>query len=422
LSLTVEERFSWTGFAERYWDRRPVLFRSVSPLPFDEQEVFDAAVPATRPVHPLAMPPNVQFTIERRQQTQPGAHLPQPADGSFDGYCKRLAEQLEGQRYALVVHGFHGFHFPQWARERVFYAGLWEHVGQPLTGGITTLFHGTYEHSPVGVHRDRFATFMFGLRGRKRMRFWAERPWSEPVTSVLDYQPYVADSFTADVAPGQLLYWPATFYHVGENAGAEPATSVNVGVPREEHRSSYDLDDILIGADRGSLADAGRALLPDVDAALFTPDGQPPAALEQAVELLLHATAEVRLRDRLTELSLRHATAGGFRPVPPPAETRHLPDHAVLLGCARILTADSAGTTVCAANGHMVRTLAAVPELARLLHPLHHGAAVTVAELLKGWPDGLPGADGDALPATREGIRRLLEAMESFRAVDRQTG
>lgn len=397
MSLTVETTLDWSSFAARFWDRQPVLFTSVDPPPFDECEVFDTAVAATEPAHPHSLPPNVQFTIERHQQNQPGGHLPETADGSFDGYRTRLANRLGGRRYALVVHGFHGFHHPQWTRERDFFTGLWEHVGQPLTGGITTLFHGTYEHSPVGVHRDRFATFMFALRGRKRMRFWPERPWTEPVTTVLDYQPYVGDSFAVDVEPGQLLYWPSRYYHVGESAGAEPATSVNVGVPREEHRIDYDLDDLLLGAGRGALPDDGLALLPTIDAPMCTQDG--PVALEMALAQL-RATAEDA---RLLSLSLRHATAGGLRPVPPPAEVKPLPDTAKLRAKTTILHAQDDDAWLCAANGHTTRTTVDAPSL---LEPLRRGHIVPVGELLAAVPDAATG-------------RRLLETLSSFRALER---
>lgn len=126
----------------------------------------------------------------------------------------------------------------------------------PVTGGITTLFHGTYEHSPVGVHLDRFTTFLFALRGRKRMRFWRKRPWREDVSTILDYQPYLASSFVAEVEPGDIPYWPSTYYHVSESAGSGVASSVNVGIPITEHRAVYSVDDLLRGLlDETSLAD-----------------------------------------------------------------------------------------------------------------------------------------------------------------------
>lgn len=237
----VEEGLDWERFAAESWDRRPVLVRGAGE-PFAEHEVFAAAVAVSTRRGPDAMPAFTQFTVDRDQLAEPAGLLPEAADGSFEGYERRMREALHGRRYALVAQRFHELHPPQWARERDFYAGLWERVGQPVQGAITALFHGSYEHSPAGVHRDRYATFMFVLRGRKRMRLWAECPWSRSVTTMLDYGAYLGSSFVVEVGPGDLLYWPSRFYHVGENCGdGGAATSVNVGVPCEGRLAAAEL-------------------------------------------------------------------------------------------------------------------------------------------------------------------------------------
>lgn len=410
--LITVDMLDWAVFADRFWDRQPVLFKAVPAPPFDDSEVFGAAVLGTRTSHPLAIPANVQFTIERWQQTEPGDYLPSSADRSLDGYQERIARLLDGRRYALVINLFHSFHYPQWARERAFYAGLWERVGQPLSGAITTMFHGTYEHSPVGVHLDRFATFMFCLKGRKRMRFWPERPWQEPVSTVLDYARYLDGSFTAEVEPGDLLYWPSTYFHVGESSGDEPATSVNVGVPRDRHRAAYDLDDLLadgIGAaseDREAwrqLAVAAPVFTKHADVKGLLPSALP-QALGEAVEIVRERGTQ-RLGDRIAELALQHQTAGGFRPVPPSPPPRPLADDEMVRMTASVATAQSGDGCLCAANGNVVRVSADPGDLAQILGLLRPGGAVVVRDMLP--PEG------------RAEIKRLLETLESFHALSR---
>ncbi|WGP08486.1 cupin domain-containing protein [Streptomyces sp. SH5] len=399
MTLAVEKSFDWDTFTERFWDRRPVLYKAVDAVPFAESEVFRAAVLGSRPPHPLAVPGNLQFLVRRRQQTRPHDYLPELSDGSFDGYEQRMADRLGGQRYALVVHRFHSFSHPLWDRAQRFYAGLWERVGQPTHSAGSTMFHGSYEHSPVGVHQDRFATFMFCVRGTKRMRFWAERPWSDPVHTVLDYQPYLDSSFVAEVEPGDLLYWPSRYYHVGESAGDAPATSVNVGIPRREHRPYYEIKDLF------------RGTRPTASAPLFTPDAAPggrlaaelPTALADAVDAFATRLDEDRFTDRATELALRVRTAGGFWPTEPPAEPRPLDDDTPVRGCAPLLPAPGEGPRRWATGGHVTSGTTTAEALA-VLHRLDAGEAVRVGEL----------------PATgRAEVRRLLEELESFRAVIR---
>ncbi|GGP93634.1 JmjC domain-containing protein [Streptomyces roseolilacinus] len=424
--VAVEAGFSWRTFTERYWDRRPVLFRSVAPAPFEAADVFRAAVRAGGSAHPGGrMPPNVQLTVGRVQRDAPDGLLPAAGDGSLDAYDARLASRLGGRRYALVVNGFHAFDTALWHRERAFFAGLWESVGLPLTGAITTLFHGTYEHSPVGVHKDRFATFVFGLRGRKRMRFWPRRPWEEPVSTKVDYARHTAASFTAEVGPGDLLYWPADYYHVGEGAGAGPATSVNVGVPRDEHHAGYELEDLLADLDPARLAGGGvDCLLPAPDAPLTAPGPgaggllapSPPEALTAAVRTLGAYGDPDRMRRRVTVLSLRRWTAGGFEPVPAAAPPRPLADGDLLRGDprSRVLWApDGDGGTLCAANGHDTRTPLGHPDVLRLVRVLSGAAPVpvAVADLLSAVGPG----------ARRADVRDLLVRLESFGALRRGT-
>ncbi|BCM72531.1 hypothetical protein EASAB2608_07865 [Streptomyces sp. EAS-AB2608] len=403
-----------------------MLFRSVTPAPFEASEVFRAAVAGSRGAHEDGrMPPNVQFTVEHVQRDAPAGALPTDEDGSFDAYDARLAARLDGRRHALVVNGFHAFDPALWSRERAFFDPLWRAVGLPLTGAITTLFHGTYEHSPVGVHKDRFATFMFGLRGRKRMRFWPRRPWDEAVSTKTDYARHTAASVYADVGPGELLYWPADYYHVGESAGAgaAPATSVNVGVPRDEHHAGYELEDLLADLDPARLAGhGGLDTLPATPDTALTARGPGregllapalPKALTTAVHALYEFAEPVAMGRRVTVVSLRRWTAGGFEPVPPAAPPRALMDTDRLRGDrhTRIRWApDGPAGTVCAANGHETHTSLGHHELRRLTDALSGRDPVPVGDLLT---TAAPGP-------RREDLRTLLEVLESFRAVHRE--
>ncbi|WP_404867491.1 JmjC domain-containing protein [Kitasatospora griseola] len=414
----VRGPLDWDEFTAHYWDRRPVLIKAVRPAPFELREVFAATALATRPPGPYRMPPTAQFAVGRFQQTEPAHWFPRPGDGAFDGYRRRLDAELAAfskeTRYALVVHAFHAFHAGQWERQRAFFDPLWERTGLPLSGAITTLFHGNYEHTPVGVHKDRFATFLFALEGHKRMRFWRERPWTEPVTTKLDYRPHLAASFTAEPEPGDLLYWPASYYHVGESVDGGAATSVNVGVPREAHRAVYDVDDLLLGRSRDAMVDPDVALvrLPAATALLSVPepptDGALPEALEQTLRIFRDYHDPARMQDLVAALSLGTLTASGLCPVPPPEPVRPLDDATTVRSRTRVLHQPVEGALLCAANGHVLRSPLTPQQIEPLLHRLAEPQPLTVGELLATVP-----------PAARTDARHLLETLESFRALTR---
>lgn len=301
--LTVIDRLDWAEFAEKYWEKRPVLIKDVHPRPFAEEDVFRAATRAT----------TAKLTVagHNRETARP----PVPEDGDLAGYHRRMAAELDGRRYALVVNGFHSYDRALWKRESDFYSGLWEQIGTPLTGAITTMFHGTYDHSPVGVHKDRFTTFMYALSGRKRMRFWAKRPWTHDVTSLPDYRHHLDTSFTGEAEPGDLLYWPSSYYHVGENLDG-PATSVNVGVPVDGHRPEYDLDALLTDPDNDVLMrpESIATKLPPVTAPMFTTGIELPTALTEAIGTMRAVTR--RRARRLPEIASSLREARGFPPAP----------------------------------------------------------------------------------------------------------
>ena len=420
--LIVADRLDWPEFADRFWDKRPVLIRSVDPAPFVESEVFRTAVRACDRLQATLLPANVQLTVERTHRRAPDGLLPRHVDRTFDGYEARLAGRLDGLRYALVISAFHPFSYPLWRRERSFLAGLWEQVGIPLTGAITTLFHGTYENSPVGVHKDRFATFMYGLKGRKRIRFWPSRPWEDQATTKPEYEAHLPGSFTVEVGPADLLYWPAGYYHVGENCGTDAATSVNIGIPREEHHTRYELTPLLTNLEPETLVGAGPlpTLLPPLFAPLFVPapgaDGLlepalPPVLQEALRQLRTYGSQETD--ERVARLSLRFWTAGGLEPVPAPAPPRPLGDEVIVRGDPRFpvrWTDRGTAGSMCAVNGHVFTTTTPVACLLGVIEPLNTGTSVAVGALLK---------DPRCAPADPEGIRALLQRLESFRGITR---
>jgi hypothetical protein len=436
--IAVEEHLDWTRFARLYWERRPVLFRGTSVSPFELDDTFRAAAEAGR-IHLRrsysgGARPNIQFTVERLQQVFLRQWLPLPADGSLAGYGDRLARRLGPRSYALIISGFHSFWFPLWSRERAFFAGLWREIGIPLTGAITTLFHGNYEHTPSGVHRDRFTTFLFALRGRKRMRFWPTRPWSQPVSTLVDYRPYLGQSVAVDVEPGDLLYWPSSYYHVGESVGGDVATSVNVGVPCTEHRTVYYLDDLLVGTiDETDLSDQERRLsrLPRVNGTPLVPgvlaaDGRLSAELpdpfQRAVRAFRNLSKPGETEHHIRAVWLKRASAAGFEPVPLPARRPRLTDDHRVLADRRFPILWAPGPSrewICSVNGHALR-VAGHAEVARVLATLNTGRAARVADLLRRFRAGDgPASRKGPIPATRDGMRLLLERLCAYRALAR---
>lgn len=408
--IDIETRFDWDTFARRYWNKRPVLFKGTGAVPFEPRGVFEAALGAVRAPERRA---DVLFTLDRLHQLVPEPWLPRASDGSLDAYDARIAGRLEGRRYALTISYLHASGPRLWFQERIFFSELWRRVGIPLTSAITTLFHGNYEHTPTGVHLDRFTTFLFALKGRKRMRFWREKPWTAPVSTLLDYQPYLKTSFVAEVEPGDLLYWPSSYYHVGESAGPGVASSVNVGIPISEHRMLYSVEDVLHGAFSTPVSVEASPLVPGALGAGGVLSPELPRPLREAVQVFREAGRRQGARGNLRATWLNHLSATGIDyPVPAPARPRRLKDE----DCVRVdprlpilMEKEGAGRWLCSANGHALRVTGDVKAAARMVQALNSGRELRVGELLRPWRTA----------SSRERMRSVLEKLQAFRALER---
>lgn len=400
--LRIRHSLDWDAFVREDWDRRPVLFKGVADgRPFALAEVFRSALAAARRSRRRlpGEPDNSLVALDRMQQLDPSPWMPRREDGSMAGYRARMLDALGPRRYALVISAFHSYRLPLWRSERAFFAPLWRAAGLPITGAITTLFHGNYESTPVGVHRDRFATFMVPLEGRKRMRFWTAKPWTEAVSTLPDYRAHLAGSFAVEAEPGDLLYWPADYYHVGESIGGGVTTSVNLGVPRCEHRPVYELEDLLVDIGRADAlvdpsaqllrarmgedvpvlvrdaADAGGVLGPDL-----------PPALAQALRLTAQLIEPRALATRIGAVSLQRWSAGGFEPVPPRRRARPLAanQRIALHDGERVLQRRDRDGWQFALNGHGLRVAGEAAAERALLARLQRGEAGSVGDLLRG--------------------------------------
>ncbi|MEP5570012.1 MAG: cupin domain-containing protein [Halioglobus sp.] len=93
-----------------------------------------------------------------------------------------------------------------------------EHQSQAVGADI---FIGNYKATPFGVHKDNLHNFMFMSLGRRIMHFWPDREGEKSADE--------SRKVSFEVEPGDLLYWPPEYWHVGESTG-ETAVSMNIDI------------------------------------------------------------------------------------------------------------------------------------------------------------------------------------------------
>jgi len=363
----------WSRFVRRFWGRRPTVIRQ----PFaraiaSPAEVFAGMVAATDRVrtedHDFALTIDgvrVGADVER--------WLPRRKDGSLEGLAARISADLRGSDFAMFVRAFQlelGWEF--WRRVRGFLRGLYVRVGLPADRAEVDLFSGSYPRSRSGIHRDSADVFCFVVDGRKRIRVWPRTAFSENSYwyGVGAGRRPRAGSTCLDGEPGDILYWPSSYWHVGESRGGT-VSSLSLGL--------YPRDSLAATAARLVEGEAMRELgAENFIESLPLSAGQlraaPPRAL-RAFERASRNLAVALLRRRMEQVS---GYAFGHVPLPSARErlrasSRYAADRAFPIFWRAV-----GGTAIIAANGRSI-ALPRSKALRRMIDALNRGTTVALS-------------------------------------------
>lgn len=124
---------------------------------------------------------------------------------------------------------------------RAFTHGYIERYGMPYPGANAVFIGGRYRSTWIGLHNDSCDTFLFPLYGRKRMMIWPPHYFDSMALEKksalngicfghIDLSPYEADAVTYDVAPGEIFFIPAGWWHYNKLEELETTLTLSVGM------------------------------------------------------------------------------------------------------------------------------------------------------------------------------------------------
>jgi hypothetical protein len=391
----------WNGFVRRFWSRRPTVIRQpfakaiVSPA-----EVFAAMVAATARLqtddHDFALTIDgvrVGADVER--------WLPRKRDRSLDRLATRIANGLPGSAFTVFARAFQvelGWDF--WTRLRRFLAPLYTLAGVPAHRAEVDLFAGNYQQSRRGIHLDSADVFCFVIEGRKRMRVWPGSTFPDGGYwyGFSGAGKHLSRSTCLDGEPGDILYWPSSYWHVGESRGGLVST-LSLGL--------YPRDPLAATVGRLMEAEAGRELGDErFIGSLPTLVERLEAASPRALRAF--ARASEHLPVALLRRRMEQVTGYAFEELPvPPARGRLRTSSIVAAEPGFPIFCRSVGrSTIIAANGRSI-TLPRSKDLQGLIDALNSGVPVSLAT-----------QTGGVTPRLREALRFLLlsGAVETRRA------
>ena len=348
-----------------------------------------------------------------------GRHVPASSDESIAGYAERVTRKLAGRHFGLIVEEFQTHSAPLWLRVREFLRGLYQFTGLPGDNAKATVFLGNYEKTPLGLHQGSSDNFMFVIAGRKRLRVWPEQFFRdrEAVEHTLEYEQFLDGSIVLEGKPGDILYWPAGYWHIGESLG-----ELSVGLSVALFMEAQPATDILKHTARKVEERLER--VDHSDAFLFHPQRLKESAktirnlTELSTTVLKKMSDDPSLEQALNVSWLNRVTGFGFTNVPAAVPRRRLDDKEVVQSDPHypiIWMPARENDLICSANGHAF-SIAAHPSVIMLLEHLNTGASCRVQSLIDKYSGTIDVGDVE-FEATHEEVRALLEKLYCLRAL-----
>jgi hypothetical protein len=314
---------AWCDFVEQYWEKEPGAFRDVDTGFRDERAIFDGILCAAEELRAGSIRDHrdVSFHLANSVVVDPGPYLPRDSE-SLESYLTRLDASVAGRPFTLLINNFQEFSHSLCVRLRLFARHLLEHVRLLPAGTVSShLMLARYAVSPFAVHKDPNSVFTFMIRGRKTLRVWPFEAFADRTRDPFarhrqlnlydfDYRPFQASGTPLIGEPGDVLYWPSTYWHVGESTGEAVHISLHLTLDLHSEPRGEALD-LLHRVVEASLTDAdwhsGYPVQSFHDSGLL----RPPTQLMAAVGALAQATQDT-IEDSVTALWLSRMSAQGF--------------------------------------------------------------------------------------------------------------
>ena len=214
----------WRDFTKTYWNQKPTVIRAPFRNPIvTPAEVFGALVKATRRLRGPTDDLSIHLDTARvLLNTDLDRWLPRAEDASIQRYLARIKCTPKGRQFSIFVRDFQldlGWVFI--SRLQQFLKGFYEIEGVPPERAEVDLFFGNYLRTHSGVHRDSADVFCFVVDGRKRFRAWPADtiPSGSPLTGPTRYAHFLKRSVCLEGEPGDIIYWPSSYWHVAESGG-----------------------------------------------------------------------------------------------------------------------------------------------------------------------------------------------------------
>lgn len=407
----------WQEFVANYWEQKAHNIKDPFGAPLvSSEELFQALWECKERLFAGEVVDSPLFFIDNKLQTDIIELLPNADDNTLAGYAARLEDELQGQRFALYWPEFQINSPVVWRRLREFFLELYPLIGLPGRTADCAIFLGNYQLSPQGVHNDATGIFLYQIEGSKTIHVWPSERLPEIKTkAIYDFDPYLDRAINLAGEPGDLLYWPRSYWHIGENL---KGFSASLSLALWPNQTPLELTIAKIRELAvAHMPDSAFAERYDYHNDLNQLAQQLPAGIEVTLSRLVEIIASDNLRQVLHESWLNRLSGSGFLRVPRPQDGQMLAETDLVESEARfpiLWIANGSDWLVCSANGHSFK-IGACTATIEMLARINKGGQFKVGELLDYHCNSA--GHTNTCACSRKTAQQLLEKLLSLRAI-----
>lgn len=338
------------------WMQAPRLLKVGAPL-IDERNAFEILVRGSADYLAHRRDVKLSFNVGLGQRVADLQKLlPNATDGGLSAYALRVSQELLDEDFSLALLGASYYDVALFDATRNFIRPLLAKTGMPQGMVDVDIFFGKYRVTPIGIHRDNATNFSFVISGNKRYVFWPPSAISTPSNSHVlgrtDWQHYPS-SIEISAVPGDVVFWPADYWHLAVSDATDTAATVNIAIYRAETTAQW-LSEVLPPPLLNTPIPSGLnpILSPNI-----------PEDTQAGVSAILCGVEQLKAQldgsaQRAIERWLKRLSADAIEHVPPPKpESRlNLSSRIRLCHPERTYTASFGDSAFVAANGHVLRT------------------------------------------------------------------
>lgn len=309
----------WKTFALKIWEKKPLHIKDVeSPLrDLDAGVVFELLVKFADVCRKRQDAEGFKFYVDGTllHPDEVLDLLPEPKDGSLQGYHERMHEIFED--YGLVCDELLQVSQDYRGRLIAFTKQLYAHVGFPNRFAEMGLYLGNYKKTPFGVHVDGCGVFSFPVAGTKSFRVWdnAYGIKHPDLDRAFSYKKHLSASKVMTAEAGDMTYWPSSAWHIAESRGDFSATwSLGVWVDRPHANVVQDILGRVVKQALGTSAESGTTRIKSFPSKAGDVGDLPPL-YEKTLFALKNLDAKV-IEQALRASWLAHLSAQGLKTSP----------------------------------------------------------------------------------------------------------